>query len=428
LEDDFNKESAKLRKAISELAALNRIASAINSLMAVDEITRIIVDRCLEKLGASQGAVFLIKDRVEQIDKFKTFIREFSQSAERTPFHLNESLLGWMIKNKTIFVSNNPDSDNRLGAIDMATLGIKSIMAAPLTSKGGLIGTLVMFNKNDPAGFNEDDKRFLGIVGSQTANVIEMARLREQENKLFDIEEDIKVARSIQKRFLPEEGVFLASCEAYGDNIPARGVCGDYYDIVALGEERIFISIGDVSGKGIPASILMANAQAVLRAQLQEIGTIPLARMATSLNHLIYQFTGPEQFITALFGLYDGATGSFRYINAGHEPPHIVRRNGSIEIPSDSDLIIGVSPDYDYTVREVNLTGGELLFLYTDGITEALDESGQCFGAERLRGLLGSCLGLNVREILKRVVTALTDFRGAAIQTDDITALILRAM
>jgi sigma-B regulation protein RsbU (phosphoserine phosphatase) len=424
--NNFNREQERLKKAVDELAALNQIASAINALMSVEKITKIIVDRCVKRVQATQGAVFLLEEQEEQKDKFKTFVREFSQSADHIPFHLNESLSGWMIKNKTILISNNADGDERFRGMNLADLGIHSILAAPLLSRNRLIGSLAVFNKKNTDGFNENDKRFLGIVGSQTAKVIENARLREQEQKLVAIQEEIKVAQSIQRGFLPDKGVELTSCEACGFNTPAKEVGGDYYDIVTLSGDRLFLSLGDVSGKGMPAALLMANAQAVLRSQLLDTEEVPLVKLARSLNHLICQFTPPEQFITAFFGLYDAANKKLRFINAGHEPPIIVRRNSTIETLTNADLIIGVMPDYTYNEFSTILEKGDFLFVYTDGVTEAFNEKDEEYGEERLLKFLQGCVGLDAPAIGDKVMAELSKFRGQGLQTDDITMLILR--
>jgi len=419
-------ESKRLKKAMTELVALNQIANAVNALMSVEEITQVIIDRCLKKTEASQGAVFLLDEKDKEADKFKTFIREFSPTEDKIPFHVNESLTGWIIKNKTMFVTNDPDNDDRFKWMHLSDMGINSILAAPLFAGKGLIGSIILFNKKGE-GFTEEDKRFLGIVGSQTAKVIENARLREQEQQLIAIREEIKVARTIQQRLLPQTSLDLKGCEALGMNYPARDVGGDYFDIVKLSDDKVFLSLGDVSGKGVPAAILMANAQAVLRSQLFEITEVPLSKLARSLNHLICQFTGPEQFITALFGLYDCSKKTLNYINAGHEPPLIVRSDGRIETESQSDLVLGVMEDIPFNENSVTLNHGDMFIVFTDGITEAFNENDEQFGIVKLKNILKNLTSESADKVGKAVLEAIQTHRGAGPQTDDITMLILKA-
>ncbi len=420
--NNFEQKPDANRQAISELIILNKIASAINALMSVEDITRKIIDNCLSHVKASHGSVFLLDEK----EDFATFIREFSTSEQKVEFHLSNLLSAWMIKNKTMFVCNDPDNDSNLKNLNLSKIGINSILSAPLMSTKGLIGTLILFNKKDGKQFDNNDKRFLGIVGSQTAKVIENAQLHKQEKKLFAIQEELKLAHSIQKGFLPPSGISTESCDICGINIPAKEVGGDYYDIVKLEENRIFISLGDVSGKGMPAALLMANAQAVLRSQLSNGKQISLKDMARSLNHLICQFSGPEQYITTIFGQYYGPSRKYHYVNAGHPPPLIIRNNGSAESPSKSDLIIGYIPEFEYTVHEAVLDIGDIVFLYSDGVTETFDDTDDEFGEKRLGRLLSEIRDKPVSEICKSVLDSLSSFRKNKPQPDDITMAILK--
>jgi len=420
------RELNRLKNSVSELSALNQIANAINVTMSVDKITKIILDFCLKRINASQGGIFLL-DEMEAQDKFKTFVRKIDSAAGEIPFHLNMELTGWMIKNKQILLSNDPDHDDRITSLDFKSMGIRSVLAAPLLSRNGLIGLLVVFNKNIPDGFDENDRRFLGIVGTQTAKVIENARLFESERELLAIQEELKVANSIQKGFLPEGNIKTPHYETYGFNTPAKDMGGDYYDLFQVDEERLFLSLGDVSGKGMPAALLMANAQAVLRSQLSKGGEIPLCRLAGCLNRLICQFTSASQYITGMVGLYDTTSGIFSYVNAGHLPPLVIRNNGVIDCPEESDLVIGVMPDYEYKVHEIKLAADETVFNFTDGITEAFNEKDEEFEMERLTKILRDNYKENPGVIGERVYREVLKFRGKREPSDDITMLILRA-
>jgi sigma-B regulation protein RsbU (phosphoserine phosphatase) len=424
----FDNEQNRLKQALEELTALNQIANAINALMSVDKITQVIVDHCVRRVRASQGAVFLLDDKIEKTDGFKTFIREFSISSEKIPVHLHDSLMGWMIKNKSILVSNNPDADDRFGGFRFSSLGVYSILTAPLTAREGLIGTLAVFNKKDAEGFTENDKRFLGIVASQAAKVLENARLHEKEEKLAIMQEEMKLARNIQQGFLPRGGVSSPGWEIYGFNFPASEVGGDFYDIVKLDQERIFVSLGDVSGKGMPAALLMSNAQAVLRAQLVKGGEIHLEDLADSLNNLICQFSGPEQFITAIIGLIDCKKMNFSFINAGHLSPILIKGNGKALRQEGSDLIIGILPTGEFDVRECRLESGDLLFLFSDGISELYGADERQFGEERLTEFLVNNRGLQAQSICSELFEELNRFRGDRLQSDDITMLAIKAL
>jgi len=418
------REFDRLKHAVDELSVLNQIAGAINVSMSVDKITRIIVDRCLRRVNASQGAIFLLDDESDVEGKFTTFIRRMDPGSEQIPYRLNISLAGWMIKHKKILLTNEPQQDDRFSGLDFAELGIRSILSVPLLSRSGLIGILALFNKNEEGGFTDSDKRFTGIVATQTAKVIENAQLFEKEQRLKVIEEEIKVARTIQQGFLPSENIISESCEIAGFNHPATDMGGDYYDIVGIGGDRYFVSVGDVSGKGIPAALLMANAQAVLRSQLRGVNETMLSGMARSLNHLICQFASPMQFITAIFGIFDAGAREFSFINAGHAAPIIVHRDGRLDSTEGSNMVLGVLPDNNYELRHLSLDCGDTLFLYTDGVTDQKNNAEEQFLDDRLNALLAKHCAVSASELGSHVLSELLEFREQAKQTDDITMLI----
>jgi len=419
------RELERLKRAVEELTTLNRIVSSINVSMSVDKISSTIVDHCRKRVNASQGAIFLMDEEENKEDRFKTFVREISKTEGQIPFHLNNSLQGWMIKNKSILISNDPDNDDRLRGVNFAEIGINSLLAAPLLIRRGLIGLLVLFNKDDEDGFDELDKRFLGIVGTQVTKVIEDARLFEKETKLKQLAKDMSLAKTIQEGFLPNDNITDDNCEIYGFNIPAQEVGGDYYDMIQISDERIFISLGDISGKGIPAALLTGNAQSVLRSQLHRSMEADLPALGDCLNNLICHFTSPEQYITAIFGVLDNSSSTLSYINAGHLPPIILRKDGSVEAPTNSDLVIGVLPNVDYQVHEIKLQPGESVYLYTDGVTEAMNEANEQYGEERLLEFLAKRNGSSIRQVCDEIQADLIEYRGKAEQSDDVTILAL---
>ncbi len=418
-------EWSRMKGAVEELTALNQIASAINISMSVDNITQVTIDNTLRRLKASQGAVFLLDQEGGAEDRFKTFVREMTPAAGGIPFRLNMSLTGWMIKNRTILLCNEPATDTRFVGVDFAQLGIHSLLAAPLLSRHGLIGVMAVFNKQEPGGFTEQDKRFIGIVGTQTTKVIENARLFEKEQKLQTIELDIQRAKAIQRGFLPRENIVRPTWEMYGFTEAAREVGGDYYDMQVLDDHRVFFSLGDVAGKGIPAALLMSNAQAVIRAQLHVTDGDLLSRIAGSLNRLICQFTTPEQYVTGMLGYYDSSTRDLYFVNAGHLPILVVRADGSVDSFTDSDLVIGVLPDILYRTHQLSLKAGDAAVIYTDGVTECFNAKEEEFGDERLHDALRSRAGASAEAIALHILDQVAAFRGQAEQSDDVTVLVV---
>jgi phosphoserine phosphatase RsbU/P len=417
----------QLRASVEELMALNEIAAAINVSRSVEDITRIILDKCLHRILASQGAIFLLDDPSSDVPIFRTFVREISKSGEAPPLHLNWTLLGWMAKNNLVVAINNPAGDSRFHGIDFERLGITSVLAAPLIAQRGLIGALVLFNKVGSEGFTGEDKRFLGIVGSQTAQVLENARLFGQELALLVLEEEMKVARKVQEDYLPRENLSTGHYSILGYNCPAKEVAGDYYDMFPLDDNRVVLSIGDVAGKGIPAALLASEAQAVVRSLFRHDPTTTLSVLVQSLNRLFLDLTSRERYITALLAIYDVRNGTITYVNAGHPLPLLVDRDGQVRTLEGSNTIVGALEGVTYDQYQHRLYPGETLFLYTDGVTENFNPVDEEYGNNRLHDFLRRTGSLALESVRDDLITELTAFRGTGPQSDDITFLMLRA-
>ncbi|MFQ5500423.1 MAG: SpoIIE family protein phosphatase [Candidatus Zixiibacteriota bacterium] len=416
----------KLQLLVSELTSLNEIATAINSSMSVQEISSSIIDKCLTHTKAVQGAVYLIESNSAGDNKAKTFVRRNSGESGEIPFHLHMSLLGWMFKNKSLLTLNDPGSAHQLHRIDFAKLGIHSLMAAPLLSASGLIGVLAIFNKRAPEGFNTDDGRFLEILGTQCAQVLEKARLYTEERELTAIRKELAIARAIQSELLPSSDRMTDSTRIYGINVPAREVSGDYFDIIELSRNRTFLAIGDVVGKGIPAALLMSNGLAVLRSHIADTDEISLPILARKLNDLIYKHTHPSQFITSLFGIHDASLKTFKFINAGHPPPIIASNSGLQSAVTDGDLVLGVAEQVEYHELMVQLPDEAAMILYTDGLDEATDESGNQFGREGIENHMLVLRDGSAETICQKLVDTLQSYRGSSPQSDDITIVCIR--
>ena len=423
--DRMDKELERLRNAVSELSSLNQISSAINSSMSVEKISSIIVDKCLKHTNAAQGVIFLLeeKEAPENPDQFKTFVRRMFDSREDIPFHMHMSLAGWMLKNKQLLVINSPKEEHPLVGLNFEKLGVNSVLAAPLLAQHGLIGVLALFNKRDQGGFTSDDKRFLGIVGTQCSQVVEGARLYAQERKLIALRGELEIAKQIQQGFLPKISDIPDSIGCFGINIPAKEIGGDFFDIVRCNHDEIFISIGDVVGKGVPAALLMANTQAVLRSQLRQGQSTDFSHLASTLNHLVCEFTGPGQFITGLFGSLNRKTRLFKFISAGHPLPLVAHKGKIIAHSFESDIVFGVLPGTEYRQNALTLPEHSTMLLFTDGVSEAENAKGEQFGENKIALLLTEVFNRSAREICDEFVKKVSEFSGAAPQSDDLTVV-----
>ena len=238
------------------------------------------------------------------------------------------------------------------------------------------------------------------------------------------LEYEMNIARDIQMELLPKTFPKLTGLDMFAFTVPARHVGGDCYDVIDIGGGRLAITIGDVSGKGTPAAILMANVQAAVRVLSES--RVPAVELITRVNKLVHGYTEDGVFITFFYSILDTRTGQVVYVNAGHNPPCILRRDGSREYLDRGGLVIGVMPNSEYEEGHATLFAGDDLVLYTDGVTEAENTEDEMFGEERLEQLLVEHRHASAREIEEEVYRSVKDFAAGAPQTDDLTMVIVK--
>lgn len=259
---------------------------------------------------------------------------------------------------------------------------------------------------------------------NQMAEGLERARELEQERAR--LESELGVARRIQARLLPAKPPTVAGLEIAGLSESAREVGGDYYDHIALGEDRVLLVIADVSGKGVPAALLMSAFRASLMSQDTDHSSP--AEVASRLNEFLHRSVEPGKFVTAFVGFLEGRTGRFVYANAGHNPPVLLRANGELEWLSTGGLILGIMAGSPFESGEVTLGVDDLLALYTDGVTEGADATGELWGEDRLVASLQRLAPLPCHDIAHAVVREVRDYEGDSGPADDITVLLARRL
>lgn len=236
------------------------------------------------------------------------------------------------------------------------------------------------------------------------------------------IEHELVTAAKIQSHLIPNKIPQFSSYKIAARNIPSEVVSGDFYDFIPFPDSHLGIVIGDVSGKGIPASILMASARASLRAYLEEPHTV--GKIITRLNRVLYRDIEATQFITLFYGTLDIQDGTFIYTNAGHNPPLLFRNNEIISLET-GNTVLGILPDTNYEEEKIQLIKGDLLLLYTDGITET-ESGGKSFGLEKLLEIVQTNRNESPEELVEKILNKVSRFRGSSLQNDDMTIVILR--
>lgn len=420
--DRLQAENERLKQAVEELSVLNDIATAIDSTMPVEEINRLIVSKCIKRMGVEQGVIRLL-DQASPDQAFKTLVRVVDHSEDGLPFRLGLTLTGWILKNQKPLLSNDIKSDDRFqGAVDEA-VQIKSVLAVPLKTRNRMIGVLSVFNKRGDSPFNADDQRLLTIIATQSAQVIENARLQEEETRLRQMEEELRVARTIQEGLGPKSVPVVAGVDLFGFTTPAREVGGDYYDWIPLPGGRIGCVVADVSGKGMPAALLMAQLQGAFKAQAQQ-GKSP-DEVMTAVNQFLSITMEPARFVTLFYAIIDPGTKSLTYANAGHNPAFVWRKGGNFEWVGEGGLMLSPVSINPYKSHVTAFGPGDGIVIYTDGITEAEASDGSQWEEPRLERAIMDGPRECAQVVAERIKAAVLAFVAGNEQSDDMTLAVL---
>ena len=300
-------------------------------------------------------------------------------------------------------------------------------LAVALRTNKEVLGVLLLGPPEGRERYSRAEKRVLRGCADQFALLLENARLTDRVVEQEKVLRDLALAAEVQKRLLPRQGLETAMASLTGLNLPARSVGGDYYDFLDLGSDHTGIALADVAGKGIAAALIMSVVQASLRVISSE-RDIGLPQLAAKMNYFLYRSTGPNSYATFFYAQLDQHTRELRYVNAGHNAPYLLRSggDGAVEELTTGGTIIGMFPQTGYEEGTLALNTGDVLIVFTDGVTEALNPADEEFGEERLKDLLRMVGPLPVEEMSARITQELKNWIQDAAQYDDLTFLQMK--
>ncbi|MBP7867826.1 MAG: SpoIIE family protein phosphatase [Acidobacteria bacterium] len=299
----------------------------------------------------------------------------------------------------------------------------RSEIAVPIVSNNQVIGAFNL-ESDRRAAYSAEDAALLEFFATVAALSIEKALLLRQVLEKQRLEQQLALARMVQGALLPSQPPRVAGYDLAGTNIPTGEVGGDYFDYIPLEDGRLVLAVADVSGKGIPAALIMATFRAALRTALQS--ERDLLRLAETLDGVLRASCDPARFVTAVLGLLDPREGGFHYVNCGHNPPMRVRRGAEREDLETGRIVLGALDGEQAEFGHTALQPGDLLVLYTDGVTEVADAGGEEFGPERLEALVRERAAASAREIVEAVTAAARAYAGHDRFDDDFTLVVLR--
>ncbi len=404
---ELSQVNEQLDHKVQELNTLFEIGKELNRLFEPAAILRQFSFALMGQLMVNQFVVLLreadqwqVAFRKGQIfaafspDQCDRFCRLLSQ--EKHPFRLTPGDESWQ---------------------EIYNSGVRLIVPMEIQNANG--GYILMASKLNNNNFSEANLSFISTLANMVMAALENARLIKEELEKQRLEEEITLAAGIQSRLLPREMPSIPGCLIHGVNIPSHQVGGDYYDILKISDERYLLAIADVSGKGMPAALLMSNLQAGLHA-LSTLN-LELAEIVFRLNNLIYKNTSTEKYITAFFMLFEASSGRIEYVNAGHNPPYIFSSGTLKETLETGGIILGMMPDYRFETGYCTLHQHEILVMFTDGITEAMDADDHEFEERRVLSILQNNVSATPVELNQQLLGELRAFTGDVAQSDDIT-------
>jgi serine phosphatase RsbU (regulator of sigma subunit) len=276
---------------------------------------------------------------------------------------------------------------------------------------------------------------WVGLPGTHTAGHAGLECLSPETN-IWDLDlstrtddepllQEIAVARAVQRNLLPRQKPALRTLDYDGDCIQARSVGGDYYDFIDMGPGRVGFVLADVAGKGMAAALLMANLQGGIHVGSRSLEDLP--RLLSSINDHLHKYTDPDRYATLFYGCYDDETGRITYINCGHSPPLLLRAGGAVERLAPTATVLGLFGQWECSLAETHMQAGDVLSVFSDGITETTGSDAEEFGESRLLEVLNQSRDLEAAAILRRVEQAVERFRASQFLQDDLTLVVARA-
>jgi serine phosphatase RsbU (regulator of sigma subunit) len=423
---------AERRGAMKELSSIIEATKKLNSTLDLGELIHIILQIATRQTGAERGTVFLV-DR-ERNEIWSLVGLGLEQQVIRLP--ADRGIAGWVAREGAALRLENAYEDPRFEPDIDRKLGFKThqLLCLPIRNEAGaIIGVLQLLNKQE--GFGDEDEAFLDALSAHVALALEKAQLHRERVEKEKMERDLALAREIQAGFLPDAPPAFPGIEIAVSHRASQMVGGDYYDFLAVqaeGREALLLVVADVEGKGAASALVMANVQATLHALADHVE--PLEKLPATINHKLLMGSRAAmaqgratKYLSMFLALVESGGRNFRYVNAGHVPPAVIRADGRVEWLETGGTIVGLLPEVQFECGTVALAQGDLLVACTDGITEAMDAVGTEFGRRRLVELVSGLRHDAPEKIMQTVLGEVEKHSRGGTYEDDRILLVMKA-
>jgi phosphoserine phosphatase RsbU/P len=406
------------RRALEKEVLLD-ITRALASPLDLDGVIAAIFSSLRQVVDYDAVAIYLVNRHTHALEVVSTSgYPEGSEAAFM--IQIGQGIVGWVAKTGEPVIVPDVSSDPRYVAARHET---RSEIATPMVMEGRTIGVFNLESDHDDA-YHDGHLELLSAFAAQAAVAVERARFAADVLERRRLEKELAIAREIQQSFLPSSAPVVQGFDLAGTTLTHDQVGGDYYDFIPVSDTRMGLAIADVSGKGIPAALIMAGFRMGLLAEIRN--EYALRAVMRKANQLLHESIERDKFVTAFYGVLDWKHSVLIFSNAGHNPPILLHRDGSVDRLVEGGVALGVLPDARYEERPVALADGDVLLMYTDGVSEAENETHEQFGEARLEEVLRRNASRTAAEIRQAVVDAVLEWAGERGPTDDLTLLVAR--
>ncbi len=400
---------------------LAQVSQKISSSLDLDELLDLIIDALRSLIPYDAAGVYLLDRSSHEIQRMVVYGYELAVEQSEI-LDLGRGAREMVDQAGTAVILNDlHDHPSFLNARSSA----RSALVAPVLSNNRLIGVFTLESDQEDV-YTKNNLELFRKFADQVALSIEKAQLYRALLETKRLEQELAIAREIQMSFLPLKEPLIRGFDVAGLNMPSQLVSGDYYDFIRIVEGQWGLVVGDVSGKGIPSSLIMASFRASLLAEIRN--NYAIRTIMSKVNQLLWESTDDHQFVTAFYGVLDEQRRILTYCNAGHNPVILIHADGSTMKLETGGLILGAFQDSVYWENFVQIASGDTLLLYSDGVTEIYDAQEQEFGVDRLQKLVTANLQLNAKEITLLVKSHILEFAADKTIQDDFTLVVLKAL
>jgi serine phosphatase RsbU (regulator of sigma subunit) len=406
------------------LGLISKVGVALLSSSGLDETLNQVASLVFEAVPAER-CVIMLRDETAEDGMKITVARTRGRDEKIEEVRISRTVLDEVMKNGKSVLTSDAQHDPRFASQTMSLLGIRSVLAVPLSvDQTEVFGIIYADSPVFETNFTEEHLNILTTLASVASIRVENARHLDERFERERMERDLELATEIQQSFQPSAPPVMDDYEFQGTSFSCYEIGGDYYDFIPQHDGKMLVALGDVSGKGTAAALLMSSVHAAIHAQVA--AKTPLYEMVKSVNQYLAENTPTNRFVTLFVAELDPQTGTLRYINAGHNPPLVARSGGQVEQLESGGFPLGILPMADFEIGQLNLEAGESLVIYSDGVSEANNLQEEEFGMERLTQVVSRNLKSSATGMRDKIESALSAFTKTAAPNDDITLVIVK--